>query len=153
MLNIFLDTEFTNFLDTDLISMGMAAQSGEEFYVEVPYPDADCSPFVREAIEPLLDRDPATFCSKPDLGRLILNWLTVVRPSGDRTVQICYDYETDWALFYDALDGHIPGWVFHANVDRDVNELLRWDFYQQRGLSEHHALNDAKALRHAYRPR
>lgn len=53
MLNVFLDTEFSNFIETDLISIGMVAQTGEEFYAEVPYPDAACSPFVREVVVPL----------------------------------------------------------------------------------------------------
>ena len=107
MLNVFLDTEFTNFIDTDLISIGMVAQTGEEFYAEVPYPDAACSPFVREVVVPLLDREPLSFCSKPDLGRRILNWLNIVRPRSDSDVCICYDYETDWCLFADALDNQL----------------------------------------------
>jgi len=47
---IFLDTEFTAFFDPMLISIGMAADSGEEFYAEVPFTDAACSAFVREAV-------------------------------------------------------------------------------------------------------
>ena len=177
MLNVFLDTEFTNFLDTDLISIGMVAQTGEEFYAEVPYPDAACSPFVREVVVPLLDRKPLSFCSKPELGRRILSWLNIVRPRSDSDVCICYDYETDWCLFADAFDEQIfrpmsdhfqgripccvpshmpsrmPRWIQRANVNRNINALMQWDFYKQRQLSEHHALNDAGALRHAYRPR
>lgn len=165
MLNVFLDTEFTNFIDTDLISIGMVAQTGEEFYAEVPYPDAACSPFVREVVVPLLDREPMSFSSKPNLHRRILNWLTIVRPPNNREVRICYDYDTDWSLFADVfvdpiaglsssqLSSRIPGWIQHANVNRDVNALMLWDFYKQNQLPEHHALNDARALRHAYRPR
>ena len=157
MLNVFLDTEFTNFIDTDLISIGMVAQTGEEFYAEVPYPDAACSPFVREVVVPLLDREPLSFCSKPELGRRMLNWLNIVRPRSDSDICICYDYETDWCLFADAFDDQIlsrmPRWIQHANVNRNVNAMMQWDFYKQHHLREHHALNDAGALRHAYRPR
>lgn len=177
MLNIFLDTEFTNFIDTDLISIGMVAQTGEEFYAEVPYPDAACSPFVREVVVPLLDREQSSFSNKGNLGRRMLNWLTIVRPPNKGDVCICFDYETDWCLFADAFDcesaslistdilsdvpskarrhlpSRVPSWIQHANVNRNVNALMLWDFYKQYQLPEHHALNDAKALRHAYRPR
>jgi hypothetical protein len=34
--NVFIDTEFTDFLDPQLISIGLVAQSGEEFYAELP---------------------------------------------------------------------------------------------------------------------
>jgi hypothetical protein len=61
-LKIFLDTEFTDFIDTHLISLGMAAESGEEFYAEVPYPSEACSDFVREAVIPLLGRIPDAAC-------------------------------------------------------------------------------------------
>ena len=108
MLNVFLDTEFTNFIDTDLISIGMVAQTGEEFYAEVPYPDAACSPFVREVVVPLLEREPVYFASKPGLAQRMLTWLTIVRPSNQGEVRICYDYETDWSLFMDAFDDWIP---------------------------------------------
>jgi len=33
---IFIDTEFTNFSNPQLISIGLAASTGEEFYAEVP---------------------------------------------------------------------------------------------------------------------
>jgi hypothetical protein len=53
-MNIFLDTEFTDFYEPCLISMGLASEYGEDFYAEVPYPDHACSAFVREAVLPLL---------------------------------------------------------------------------------------------------
>lgn len=40
-LKVFIDTEFTDFLDPRLISLGLAAESGEGSYGEVPYPDKD----------------------------------------------------------------------------------------------------------------
>jgi len=35
-LKVFIDTEFTDFLDPQLISIGLVAQSGEKFYAELP---------------------------------------------------------------------------------------------------------------------
>lgn len=65
---IFLDTEFTDFFDPVLISLGMAAETGEEFYAEVPYPEKGCSAFVREAVIPLLGRELHSACSRDELG-------------------------------------------------------------------------------------
>lgn len=53
-MNIFIDTEFTDFIDPQLISMGLVAASGEEFYVEAPYFKPSCSTFVKEVVIPLL---------------------------------------------------------------------------------------------------
>lgn len=49
MLKIFIAAEFSNFIDADLISLGLTAERGEEFYAEIPYPQATCSPFVNES--------------------------------------------------------------------------------------------------------
>ena len=152
MLKIFLDTEFTNFLDTELISIGMVAASGEEIYAEVPYPDHQCSAFVREAVIPQLNDYPNAFVCKPQVQRHILDWLRVIRPSGE-DLQICYDYDTDWALFVDALNGSIPEWVTPLNVGADSNILLHFNFFKHTGLPEHHALYDARALYYSYRPK
>ncbi|MDR6397475.1 hypothetical protein [Herbaspirillum seropedicae] len=51
--NVFIDTEFTDFLDPQLISIGLITESGEEFYAELPYDIKACSAFVKEAV-PLL---------------------------------------------------------------------------------------------------
>jgi hypothetical protein len=53
-VKVFLDTEFTDFVRPRLISIGMAARSGQHFYAEVPYSDKECSEFVRKTVIPLL---------------------------------------------------------------------------------------------------
>lgn len=70
-MQIYTDTEFTDFIDPMLISIGMVADSGEEFYAEVPFSDAACSAFVREAVIPLLNQYPHAYCPVPDLGTRI----------------------------------------------------------------------------------
>lgn len=57
LIYIFLDTEFTNFVDCDLISLGAISEDGQhEFYVEITdYETSWCSDFVKGAIIPLLD--------------------------------------------------------------------------------------------------
>ena len=151
-LKVFVDTEFTNFVDTDLISIGMAAESGEEFYAEVPYPAANCSPFVRESVLPLLGHLPHTFCAIEDLYVKITTWLTIIRPDPEE-IEICFDFQTDWDLFVLALDNRVPSWCQPRMVSRNINELLRYKFHKDSNLPEHHALYDAQANRYAFRER
>jgi hypothetical protein len=149
-LKIFIDTEFTDFIDCHLISLGMAAESGEDFYAEVPYPDTVCSYFVREAVIPLLGKIPHAQCEFEDLRFKILNWLDSVREK-HKAVEICFDYQADWDLFIDALDYQVPNWCSPRPVARNINELLLYNFYKKHGLPKHHALYDAQANRYAFR--
>lgn len=149
---IFLDTEFTDFFDPYLISIGMVADSGAEFYSEVPYLEHGCSAFVREAVIPLLNRYPDAYCELEALGARITAWLEAVKPS-DEDVEICIDYQTDWDLFADALDNRIPPWCKMRHVGRDIDETLRYAYHKKSGLPEHHALYDARAACYAFRER
>lgn len=151
-LRVFIDTEFTDFLDPDLISLGMAADSGEEFYAEVPFADHKCSQFVREGVLQLLDQVPHSFHTRPGLRLAVTQWLELVRQR-DQLVEICVDAQVDWDLFSDALDHRVPPWARYRHVGRNMNELLRYEYHKKNGLPEHHALNDAKANRYAYRER
>ncbi|WP_426356268.1 hypothetical protein ACP26O_00100 [Burkholderia sp. R-40] len=52
-MRIFVDTEFTDFIDCDLISIALVAEDGHEFYAErTDFDHHACSAFVREAILP-----------------------------------------------------------------------------------------------------
>jgi hypothetical protein len=149
-LKVFIDTEFTDFVDPHLISLGMSAESGEEFYVEVPYPEKRCSEFVRETVIPLLGHIPDSACSLDDLRIRIIVWVEIVKQR-DEEVEICFDYETDWDLFVTAMDNRVPPWCRRRLVEHNINELLRFDFHQRYKLPEHHALYDAMANRYAFR--
>lgn len=148
--NVFIDTEFTDFLDPQLISIGLVAQSGEEFYAELPYEVRECSEFVKAAVLPLLGYAPHAEMTKDDLYLQITNWLRLIRPK-DQEIFICYDYQTDWDLFYDVLDGRVPPWCKRRLVADRINEILRYDYHQKNGLPEHHSLNDARANCYAFR--
>src|SRR3546814_6769511 len=78
-MNVFVDTEFTDFRDSHLISLGMASEYGEDFYAEVPYPDHACSAFVREVVVPLLRTIPNSYFTKDNLHLEIIKWLEIVR--------------------------------------------------------------------------
>lgn len=151
-MQIFVDTEFTDFVDPHLISLGMVSDRGEEFYVEVPYPQSSCSEFVREIVLPLLGQYPGASCRLEDLRLRVLKWLEIVRPNGE-DLEICFDYQTDWDLFVKALEYDVPPWCKWRRISRNINELLRYEFHKKFELPDHHALYDALANRYAFRSR
>lgn len=60
---IFVDTEFTDFVQIDLISVALVADDGREFYAErTDYCRADCNDFVRAAVLPKLGRIDGAAC-------------------------------------------------------------------------------------------
>ena len=148
---VFLDTEFTSFASPTLISIGMVASTGEEFYAEVPFPVVAASPFVHEVVIPLLGSDPQAHCPPDELHIRIREWLVIVRT--DPGIVLCFDSRYDEDLFREIFDGYPPALVRFRNVSRNINELLRYEFHVKNRLPEHHALNDARAMRYAFRER
>ncbi len=149
-MKIFIDTEFTNFIDTGLISIGLVAETGEEAYFETDYEASECSEFVRTIVLPLLGLEPNAYVPKAHLAERLLTWLTIVRPTG-QDVTICFDYTTDWTLLVDAFNYQVPHWVKSRNVDAYINSLLQHEFFVRQGLPDHHALYDARANAYAFR--
>jgi hypothetical protein len=149
---IFIDTEFTDFIDCHLISIGLVSERGEELYLEVPYPQNACSNFVLEVVVPLLNQSSEASCSKSELKVRILEWLKLVRHPSNSEMLLCFDYQTDWDLFADAFDNEIPSFVFPRLINKEISELLLLDFWKKNPeLHEHHALHDARANAHAFR--
>lgn len=147
---IFLDTEFTSFHEPELISIGLAASTGEEFYAEVPYSIRACTEFVCESVLPLLGADPLALCSPENLRNRVLDWLEIVRINDE--LRICCDSEFDEKLFLRVFDYPLPPFVRIKKIGaRYINELRRYEYHVKNCLPEHHALNDARALRYAYR--
>lgn len=152
VVRIFIDTEFTSLLEPQLISLGMVAETGEEEYIEVEFDMTSCSDFVRAVVIGQLNRSPLARTLPNDLARRILDWLTNVRP-GRGSVEICYDADVDWNLLLDAIGGKAPAWVSSRNVFYEVVPLLQANYFEQSSLTEHHALNDARAIAYAFRER
>lgn len=130
----------------------MVSEFGEEFYYEIPYPEASCSAFVREVVIPLLNHDSQSCCSRDELKSHILNWLKLVRSSAETDIRISYDYSTDFDLFVDVLDGDLPKFVVCKLIDSGISDQLLFEFWRNnRDLSKHHALHDARANAYAFR--
>jgi hypothetical protein len=148
MLLIFLDTEFTEFDNPELISLGLASLNGKEFYAEVPFTYPSCSQFVLDVVLPLLSGTSQVPID--DLNKNILKWLNSIRE--DNPVVVCFDSIYDKNLFLTLFRNNLPSFIILREIGyRQINGLMRCDFYEKNNLSEHHALNDAMALRYAFR--
>lgn len=147
---IFLDTEFTDFIDCELISVGMVSEDGAHvFYAErSDYRREWANEFVRGAVLPYLGKRPEVICTRIELQARLWAWFAAL----PRHVQIACDSVHDRDLLWDALGEGLP-----ANLDRTRYELAHLINttvfhtavcdYQARQGGWHHALHDAQASR------
>ena len=150
-LLVFLDTEFTQFLHIDLISLALVPERGEPFYAERnDFRMEDCSDFVRAVVLPKLGL-PDQRLTKSQLAHALHGWFQAVA----EPVEVVYDYFSDWELLADALldaglDRLPKNLVSHLHLGeetlgtqafRDAQEAVH-----RSGLERHHALADAVAL-------
>jgi hypothetical protein len=154
---IFLDTEFTKFNYPELISIGLVAEDGREFYAErTEYHRDDCSDFVKETVLPLLGRVPGAACSRSELTDRVREWFGQL----PEPATIIFDFETDWLLLAVALLGRPqknPPNTFGEKLQLDSSAITHPVFEQALNSTYtdewplHHALADARALRAGYR--
>jgi hypothetical protein len=175
-LRLFIDTEFTDFVNTELISIGIAASNGAEFYGEnLDFNSKLSSDFVKANIYPLLT-PKSHGMKRTELAARLGCWLDEL-PCKNFIVTI--DYATDWTLMHGLLDEKVhPKMLTVQNV---FDEMCAWankqieimngdphDWQQMYnrlqnnfafGIQEyfartkeipHHALSDAKANREGY---
>lgn len=146
---IFIDTEFTDFKQAELISLGLVSEDGQhEFYAELPVNLARCNDFVIATVLPLLGKIAGAKSSKQELTTRLKQWLA---DFADQQPVICFDYEGDWQLFCAAMNDEIPEWLGAKNIDHQLDPLELQLFFIENKLSQHHALYDARANRHAFR--
>jgi hypothetical protein len=153
-INVFLDTEFTDFINTELISIGLSAETGQEFYAEVPYRPQICSDFVHSIVIPLLGQIPGALTTKQKLNNELRLWLHDIRPKDheDDRIFICFDYHADWELFIDSLNYVVPPFVTAWNIQPRLNPVKLIEYRMTSGEPHHHALSDARANKYAYEP-
>lgn len=101
MKYIFIDTEFTDFINTELISIGLVSDDGQhEFYAELnDYRPQVCSEFVRMNVIPHLDLQKHGMTRLQAAARLFC-WLEEL---GEDYI-ICPDNKIDWELFIDLIE-------------------------------------------------
>ncbi|MCX9156489.1 DUF4325 domain-containing protein [Niveibacterium sp. 24ML] len=147
---VFLDTEFTDFIDCELISIGIVSEDGQHvFYAERnDYRREWESDFVRLAVLPQLGQQPAAICNRDELQTRLWAWFE----SLPGRVQIACDSQHDQDLLWDAFGEGLP-----ENLDPKRFDLATLsntaafhaavcDYHAKQG-SWHHALHDAQAHR------
>jgi hypothetical protein len=145
----FLDTEFTSFEACQLISLAIVGEDRREFYAEVSdFDRALCSDFVRATVLPQLGNPPGRAMPFHQACREVLGWLAQV-PLKPKPV-LCFDYDGDLRLLEHLIGGRLPiGWKTE-NVYRRICDLEKERFFMDTGLSDHHALHDARANAYAF---
>lgn len=149
-MRLFLDTEFTDFIDCELISIGIISEEGHEFYAERNDFDKNrCNAFVVAAVLPLLNKEPALIGTEEEIGVALLSWMEQFK-----CVEVCFDYSMDFELFYylcrDPETLKIPEWIRGRNIAKEISDLAVERYWHENGRMAHHALHDARANRYAF---
>jgi diamine N-acetyltransferase len=140
---VFLDSEFTNLRNPELISLGAVATDQTAFYAELRgWTPERSSEFVRQVVAPLLDGDAVTH----DVAAEALSaWLD--ERTGHAPTTIISDSGYDrWALAELLGREDLPAGVDWKRVAVGYDELDA--VTRELVLRRHHALDDARALRH-----
>lgn len=155
-MRVYLDTEFTQFTHPNLISIGLVADNGREFYAVLKsFPLHKCSVFVREVVLPIIEHWPSTTLDRSELRQSLKQWLN----EAAEPLEIVCDFATDADLLIELIDGYtddvlrafnITGFtVLSAAQCEQITDALDSYFTEPRQWPRHHALEDARALHHA----
>lgn len=144
----FIDTEFTDFRQCQLVSLAIVGENGNEFYGErTDFDPARCSDFVRKVVLPQLGQFEGRAMPFDRLREALRMWLGDIQD--ESAPVLCYDCETDLNLFRFLLGGPLPrGWQVE-NIARRRDRVRRADYFARHG-GEHHALHDARANAYAF---
>ncbi len=170
---VFLDTEFTDLLQPQLLSIGMASMPSRSFYAELDLGSAAgksrakaSTDFVRNGgVLEQWGLIPGSCGTEWEMGRRAGEWLLGLAAEADAKVEVAFDYSTDFELLECAIrESGLWDQVREVLLPVNVNsitgtitgELAAESFYErlaeqgQWGIKRHHALADALALQEAY---
>jgi hypothetical protein len=148
---IFLDTESTEGIDGELISIGLISEDGQhEFYAESAdfNPDA-CSDFVKSEVLPHLGEWPDAKVDQQQLSERLRAWLTALPYD---LITIACNRVMDLGLLEDALESDFPANIRTHYDMRLINKNPVFKeavciYHEDAGQPWHHALHDARASR------
>jgi len=170
---ICIDTEFTDLLSPELLSLGLSSGSGAEHYAELDLEsqeDADvrarCCDFVAHgAVLEQWGLVPGSAGTYAEMAQRTADWLSAeasrIKARSGQPAILAYDYFADLELLIQLLEDAGHGALLRTLLrPTNVGELTsRFDgglaaeaAFQalgRRGLRRHHALADAVALRAA----
>lgn len=150
MRRVFIDTEFTDHIFADLISIGLVDEMGRSFYGEnQDYASNHCSEFTKTVVVPQLGKRPECIHTRDGLRAALLQWFKHYETTG---AIICIDFDGDWTLFCELMEKNVPDFLTVLNIYPHIDKRVREQYHRDTGLSRHHALNDAIANKFAYRP-
>ena len=154
---VFLDTEFTDFVRPDLISLALVSEDGREFYAErTDYYTTRCSDFVKKTVLPLLGRVPDAACTRTELTDRVRDWFGQL----PEPATVVFDSEKDWLLLAVSMLGRPhskPPGNFAKQLYLDSYAITHPAFETASNAvytpewPPHHALADARALTAGYR--
>ena len=167
---VFLDTEFTDLLNPELLSLGLVTLDGREFYAELDLTSdvgkvrvKASSDFVRYGgIFDLWGLVPGATGTEWEMGRRTGEWLLGLAAESDKKIEVAFDYGMDYELMEYAIRDaglwdQVREVVFPVNVNTITGTITGelgaeacFRELSKRGLKRHHALADALALRAAY---
>lgn len=147
-LLLFFDTEFTDFINMDLISIGIVSNLSNQFYAEnAEFEQTWCNDFVKSEVLAKLEGGKLAL-PYDQLKTQLHAWFNDLFSQYSEILCV-FDYAGDWSLLCDLLIDYpmrkeIKG--LSENLAKDV-ELY---FLHSQSI-RHHALHDAKALLQAYK--
>jgi RimJ/RimL family protein N-acetyltransferase len=141
---VFFDSEFTNLYEPALISVGAVATDATAFYSELrDWPLDQTSEFVRKVVMPLLDGDAVPLAMAREA---FAAWLAA--RARDKPVTIVCDSGFDRLSLISLLGAEdLPAGITWRRVPVAYEQLD--EIARALNLRRHHALDDARALRHA----
>lgn len=174
LVRVYIDFEFSDFLHRDIISVGVISEHGKTFYQENSEAINNlASEWVKINVYPLLESN-----AKIPLNELSARlWCWLEEIDADE-IQIVADYQGDYDLLVELLGDEHPKirkealLVYNAFAStcftrasftgnfeevndnyRDAKEFYFIEFigwFSENQLIQHHALNDAKAIKYAF---
>lgn len=160
---VFLDCEFTGFVEPQLLSLALVLNDTESFYGElwIPAEEREINAFVDEHVLTQWGKVPTAYSTPQDMAAALSSWLFWLNTD---KVHVHYDYHADMDLLENLLKSAglwetwervlVPTHVGYLYGDERVEPFMkrRWDIEEVRtGLKPHHALADARVLRQAFR--
>ncbi len=164
--------EFTDLLNPELLSLGLVALDGREHYAELDLTTdigkarvKASSAFVQSVIFEMWGLVPGATGTEWEMGRNTGEWLLGLAAEAGGSVEVAFDYSTDYKLMEYAIRDsglwdQVREVVIPVNVDSItgtiIGELAADECFRELGqhggrrLKRHHALADALALRAAY---
>jgi hypothetical protein len=145
---IYVDTEFTDLLNIDLISIALVCEK-DHFYAErSDYDRSLCSAFTREAVLPHLGQLKAPVTTWEELRLSVRGWL---ERYSNQDATLCFDNVVDYNLLLELL-GERPSWMSATNIRDKIDQSRLDNYFLYHYAVRHHALYDALANQYAHQP-